>query len=104
MPSSSDEAVDSRRHRKRAEPEWHREALGVTSTACLAFSPTIVSWPSGDSRKRCRADLTGQQAGPFDNARIDELIVAYLQTLVTIPVLTIAAHWHVNDVNHPTAA
>jgi FAD dependent oxidoreductase TIGR03364 len=41
---------------------------------------------------------------PFDNPRIDELILAYLRTFLTIPDLTIAARWHGTYVKHPTAA
>jgi FAD dependent oxidoreductase TIGR03364 len=46
----------------------------------------------------------GDAIEPFDNPRIDELILAYLQTFVTIPDLTIAARWHGTYVKHPTDA
>jgi glycine/D-amino acid oxidase-like deaminating enzyme len=46
----------------------------------------------------------GDAIEPFDNPRIDELILAYLKTFLTIPHLTIAARWHGIYVKHPTAA
>jgi FAD dependent oxidoreductase TIGR03364 len=46
----------------------------------------------------------GDAIEPFDNPRIDELILAYLNTFLTIPDLTIAARWHGIYVKHPTAA
>jgi FAD dependent oxidoreductase TIGR03364 len=46
----------------------------------------------------------GDAIEPFDNPRIDELILAYLQTFLTVPHLTIAARWHGTYVKHPTAA
>jgi D-hydroxyproline dehydrogenase subunit beta len=39
---------------------------------------------------------------PFDKPHIDNLILAYLRTFVTIPDLTIAARWHGVYVKHPT--
>jgi FAD dependent oxidoreductase TIGR03364 len=41
---------------------------------------------------------------PFDNPRIDELVLAYLKTFLRAPDLTIAARWHGLYVKHPTAA
>jgi FAD dependent oxidoreductase TIGR03364 len=46
----------------------------------------------------------GDAIEPFDNPRIDELILAYLQTFLKVPDLTIAARWHGTYVKHPTAA
>jgi FAD dependent oxidoreductase TIGR03364 len=46
----------------------------------------------------------GDAIEPFDNPRIDALILAYLQTFLTIPDLTVAARWHGTYVKHPTAA
>jgi FAD dependent oxidoreductase TIGR03364 len=46
----------------------------------------------------------GDAIEPFDNPRIDELILAYLKTFLTIPDLTVAARWHGTYVKHPTAA
>jgi FAD dependent oxidoreductase TIGR03364 len=46
----------------------------------------------------------GDAIEPFDNPRIDELILAYLRIFLTIPDLTIAARWHGIYVKHPTAA
>ncbi len=44
----------------------------------------------------------GDSIEPFDNPRIDELILAYLRTFVVIPDLAIAARWHGVYVKHPT--
>jgi FAD dependent oxidoreductase TIGR03364 len=43
----------------------------------------------------------GDAIEPFDKPRIDELVLAYLRTFVTIPDLTIAARWHGVYVKHP---
>ncbi|MBI1913423.1 MAG: TIGR03364 family FAD-dependent oxidoreductase [Planctomycetes bacterium] len=44
----------------------------------------------------------GDAIEPFDKPHIDDLILAYLRTFVTIPDLTIAARWHGVYVKHPT--
>jgi FAD dependent oxidoreductase TIGR03364 len=44
----------------------------------------------------------GDAIEPFDKPRIDELILAYLRTLIHVPELTIAARWHGIYVKHPT--
>jgi FAD dependent oxidoreductase TIGR03364 len=44
----------------------------------------------------------GDAIEPFDKPEIDELILAYLRTFVTVPDLTIAARWHGIYVKHPT--
>jgi D-hydroxyproline dehydrogenase subunit beta len=44
----------------------------------------------------------GDGIEPFDKPQIDDLILAYLRTFVTIPDLTIAARWHGIYVKHPT--
>jgi FAD dependent oxidoreductase TIGR03364 len=44
----------------------------------------------------------GDAVEPFDKPHIDDLILAYLRTFVTIPDLTIAARWHGVYVKHPT--
>jgi FAD dependent oxidoreductase TIGR03364 len=46
----------------------------------------------------------GDAIGPFDDPRIDELILAYLETFLRVPALTIAARWHGVYVKHPSAA
>lgn len=46
----------------------------------------------------------GDRIEPFDNPRIDELILAYLRSFLTVPDLRIAARWHGIYVKHPTAA
>ena len=44
----------------------------------------------------------GDAIEPFDKPHLDELILAYLRTFLTIPDLTIAARWHGVYVKHPT--
>lgn len=46
----------------------------------------------------------GDAIGPFDDPHIDELVLTYLKTFLTIPALTIAARWHGTYVKHPTEA
>ena len=46
----------------------------------------------------------GDAIEPFDKPHIDDLILAYLRTFLTIPDLTIAARWHGVYVKHPTEA
>jgi D-hydroxyproline dehydrogenase subunit beta len=43
----------------------------------------------------------GDAIEPFDKPRIDELILDYLQTFLTVPDLKIAARWHGIYVKHP---
>ena len=44
----------------------------------------------------------GNAIEPFDKPEIDDLVLAYLRTMVTIPDLRIAARWHGVYVKHPT--
>jgi len=44
----------------------------------------------------------GNAIEPFDKTHIDDLILDYLRTFVSIPDLTIAARWHGVYVKHPT--
>jgi FAD dependent oxidoreductase TIGR03364 len=44
----------------------------------------------------------GEAIESFDNPHIDDLILNYLRTFVTIPDLTIAARWHGVYVKHPS--
>jgi D-hydroxyproline dehydrogenase subunit beta len=44
----------------------------------------------------------GDAIEPFDKAHVDDLILAYLRTFLTIPELAIAARWHGVYVKHPT--
>jgi FAD dependent oxidoreductase TIGR03364 len=44
----------------------------------------------------------GDAIEPFDKPYIDDLILAYLQTFVTIPDLHMSARWHGVYVKHPT--
>jgi FAD dependent oxidoreductase TIGR03364 len=46
----------------------------------------------------------GDAIDPFDDPRIDELVLAYLKTFVAIPDLSIAARWNGTYVKHPTDA
>jgi FAD dependent oxidoreductase TIGR03364 len=46
----------------------------------------------------------GDAVEPFDNPRIDHLILDYLKTFLHVPGLSIAARWHGTYVKHPTAA
>ena len=46
----------------------------------------------------------GDAIEPFDNPRIDELILTYLKTILRIPDQEVAARWHGTYVKHPTAA
>jgi FAD dependent oxidoreductase TIGR03364 len=43
----------------------------------------------------------GDAIEPFDKSRIEELILEYLRTFLTVPDLTIAARWHGVYVKHP---
>jgi glycine/D-amino acid oxidase-like deaminating enzyme len=44
----------------------------------------------------------GDANEPFDKPQIDDLILAYQRTFVTIPDLRITARWHGIYVKHPT--
>jgi FAD dependent oxidoreductase TIGR03364 len=44
----------------------------------------------------------GDAIEPFDKTTIEELILTYLQTFLTIPALQIAARWNGTYVKHPT--
>lgn len=46
----------------------------------------------------------GEAIEPFDNPHIDELILGYLKTFLSVPDLTIAARWHGIYVKHPSEA
>ena len=46
----------------------------------------------------------GDAIEPFDNAFIDELILAYLECFLSVPDLTIAARWHGTYIKNPTSA
>jgi D-hydroxyproline dehydrogenase subunit beta len=43
----------------------------------------------------------GNAIEPFDKTKIDDLIIEYLQTFLTVPDLRIAARWHGIYVKHP---
>jgi FAD dependent oxidoreductase TIGR03364 len=44
----------------------------------------------------------GDAIEPFDKPQLDDLVLAYLRTFVTIPDLAITARWHGVYVKHPT--
>jgi len=44
----------------------------------------------------------GDAIDPFDKTRIEDLILEYLRTFLTVPDLTIAARWHGVYVKHPS--
>jgi FAD dependent oxidoreductase TIGR03364 len=45
----------------------------------------------------------GDAIEPFDKARIEDLILTYLRTFLTVPDLTIAERWHGVYVKHPAS-
>lgn len=74
-------------------PEYGRHGIHVLVSQNGRGELTI-----GDSHEY------GDAVEPFDNPRIDELILAYLKTFLTVPDLTVAARWHGTYIKHPTAA
>jgi len=74
-------------------PEYGRYGIHVLVSQNQRGELTI-----GDSHEY------GDAIEPFDNPRIDDLILAYLKTFLTVPNLTIAARWHGTYIKHPTAA
>jgi FAD dependent oxidoreductase TIGR03364 len=74
-------------------PDYHRYGIHVLVSQNGHGELTL-----GDSHQY------GDAIEPFDNPRIDELILAYLTTFLRIPNLTIAARWHGSYIKHPTAA
>jgi FAD dependent oxidoreductase TIGR03364 len=72
-------------------PEYGR--LGIHVLAAQNESGEVVL---GDSHEY------GNAIEPFDKPRIEELILTYLKTFLTIPDLTIAARWHGVYVKHAT--
>jgi FAD dependent oxidoreductase TIGR03364 len=43
----------------------------------------------------------GEEIGPFDQARIDDLVLAYLGTFLELPAVPIARRWHGIYLKHP---
>jgi FAD dependent oxidoreductase TIGR03364 len=80
------------RRRLDAELPEHRR-LGIHVMAAQNGRGEVVI---GDSHEY------GDAIEPFDKVHIDELILDYLRTFVTIPELTIAARWHGVYVKHPS--
>jgi FAD dependent oxidoreductase TIGR03364 len=74
-------------------PEYGRYGIHVLVSQNESGELTI-----GDSHEY------GDAIEPFDNPRIDELILAYLKTFLAVPDLTIAARWHGVYLKHPTDA
>lgn len=73
-------------------PEYARFGIHVLVSQNQAGEVAI-----GDSHEY------GDAIEPFDKAHIDDLILAYLRTFLTIPDLTIASRWHGVYIKHPTA-
>jgi FAD dependent oxidoreductase TIGR03364 len=72
-------------------PEYHRFGIHVLVSQNEAGELIL-----GDSHEY------GDAIEPFDKAHIEDLILAYLRTFVTIPELRVAARWHGTYVKHPT--
>jgi len=45
----------------------------------------------------------GDAVGPFNNERIDDLVLQYLQGFLDLPTLRIAQRWQGTYAKHPTA-
>lgn len=79
-------------HRLDAEyPEYRRYGIHV-----LVSQNERGELVLGDSHEY------GDAIEPFDNSRIDDLVLAYLHTFLKVQDLTIAARWHGLYVKHPT--
>ena len=74
-------------------PEYGRHGIHV-----LVAQNGLGELTIGDSHEY------GDAIEPFDNPRIDELILAYLHKFLRAPDLAIAARWHGLYVKHPTSA
>jgi FAD dependent oxidoreductase TIGR03364 len=72
-------------------PEYHR--FGIHVLVAQNEAGEIVL---GDSHEY------GDAVEPFDKPHVDDLILAYLRTFVTIPDLTVSARWHGMYLKHPT--
>jgi len=74
-------------------PDYHRFGIHVLVSQNATGELTL-----GDSHEY------GPAIEPFDKPRIDDLILTYLKTFLTVPDLQIAARWHGIYVKHPTDA
>ncbi len=74
-------------------PEYHRFGIHV-----LLSQNARGEFFIGDTHEY------GNDIEPFDKPDLDELILRYLRTMVTIPGLHIAARWHGIYIKHPTQA
>ena len=74
-------------------PEYGRHGIHVMASQNAAGEVVI-----GDSHH------SGDAVSPFDDPRVDGLILDYLRGFLSLPDLTIAARWHGVYAKHPTAA
>ncbi|MFO0798518.1 MAG: TIGR03364 family FAD-dependent oxidoreductase [Gemmataceae bacterium] len=74
-------------------PEYGRHGIHVMASQNEAGEVVI-----GDSHHY------GDVVSPFDDPRVDDLILDYLRGFLNLPGLTISARWHGVYAKHPTAA
>ncbi len=74
-------------------PEYGRNGIHVMASQNAAGEVVI-----GDSHHY------GDAVSPFDDPRVDDLILDYLRGFLNLPGLTVAARWHGVYAKHPTAA
>lgn len=72
-------------------PEYARHGIHVLAAQNGRGEVTL-----GDSHEY------GDAIEPFDDAHVDDLVLAYLRRFVTLPGLRIASRWHGVYVKHPT--
>ena len=72
-------------------PEYGRYGIHV-----MAAQNGLGELVIGDSH------LYGEEVDPFDSPRVDELILAYLSSMLRLPGLTVAGRWHGVYVKHPS--
>lgn len=78
----------------RLDAEWPEHVrLGIHVLVAQHANGELVI---GDSHEY------GDAIEPFDKTRIEELILEYLRTFLTVPDLTITARWHGVYVKHPS--
>lgn len=74
-------------------PEYGRYGIHVLVSQNAAGELTL-----GDTHEY------GDAITPFDNPRLDDLVLDYLKTFLAVPDLRVAERWHGVYVKHPTAA
>jgi len=72
-------------------PEYHRLGIHVMASQNGAGELTL-----GDSH------VYGDAIDPFDDPHIDDLVLDYLRTFLTVPGLRIASRWSGVYIKHPT--